>query len=159
MRNESFAVPVRIRPQAQESRDRDGPAALSELMRATTLSTSIHTPAKALLALFGSTGADSIALLDDAKRLVGVVTASSMLSTLLESQAINSNADHIDTGDLLRPVTHLAPDASVAEAAAAIALDRVHDLPVVGPRGAIAGSVSSFDITRWYARCRGYLIP
>jgi CBS domain-containing protein len=52
---------------------------------------------------------------------------------------------------MAKRVRSLSSDASVAEAAAAMARFRVHGLPVVDEKKGLVGFVSTFDIARWVA--------
>jgi CBS-domain-containing membrane protein len=53
----------------------------------------------------------------------------------------------------------LSEAASISQAAALMAFESVHRIPIVDKRGRIMGVVSTLDILRWMARREGYLIP
>lgn len=51
----------------------------------------------------------------------------------------------------------LGDHTTVAQAATLMALDAVHHIPVVSPKGILIGMVSSLDIVRWLARNDGFV--
>jgi CBS domain-containing protein len=62
--------------------------------------------------------------------------------------------------DVMTRLTFVVPEsASVSQAAAMMALERVHRLPVVSEDGKVVGIVSSIDVLDWLARNDGYLCP
>ncbi len=56
-------------------------------------------------------------------------------------------------------VFSLPEHASLAQAAALMALEGVHRIPVVAADGKVVGIVSSLDLMRWMARRGGYVLP
>ena len=48
---------------------------------------------------------------------------------------------------------------NIGQAAALMAFEGVHRLPVVGDLGEVVGILSSLDVLRWFGRRSGYLIP
>jgi CBS domain-containing protein len=63
-------------------------------------------------------------------------------------------------GDVMsRLVFSLPEQASIAEAAALMALEHVHRLPIVGADDVLVGLVSSHDVVAWLARADGYVLP
>jgi CBS domain-containing protein len=60
----------------------------------------------------------------------------------------------------MTPVTFVLPEnASIAQAAALMAYEGVHRIPVVSCSGDIVGLVSSLDVLRWLGQASGYLVP
>ncbi|MGK4005185.1 CBS domain-containing protein [Sorangium sp. So ce1036] len=63
-------------------------------------------------------------------------------------------------GDVMTPVVvTLHESASIRQAAALMAYEGVHRLPVLSDDGKVVGIVSSLDVLRWFGRRCGYLIP
>lgn len=58
-----------------------------------------------------------------------------------------------------RLVFSLPENASIAEAAALMALEHVHRIPIVGADDVLVGLVSSHDVVAWVARGDGYVLP
>jgi CBS domain-containing protein len=64
----------------------------------------------------------------------------------------------LTVGDAMSPIAFsLDERAPVAHAAAMMAMEGVHHLPVVASGGEVVGMVSSLDVTAWVARQAGYL--
>jgi CBS domain-containing protein len=62
--------------------------------------------------------------------------------------------------DIMTPVAFtLSESAPLARAAALMAFEGVHRVPIVSVRGAVVGIVSALDVVRWLAREEGYLVP
>jgi CBS domain-containing protein len=66
----------------------------------------------------------------------------------------------LTAGDVMSPVAFSLPESSnIGQAAALMAFEAVHGLPVVADAGEVVGIVSALDILRWFGQCSGYLIP
>ncbi|WP_437819794.1 CBS domain-containing protein [Sorangium sp. So ce1078] len=62
--------------------------------------------------------------------------------------------------DVMTPVVvQLHESATIRQAAALMAYEGVHRLPVVSDDGRVVGILSSLDVLRWFGRSCGYLIP
>ncbi len=61
--------------------------------------------------------------------------------------------------DIMMPVAFCLPaNESIARAAALMAFEGVHRVPVVGSRGQVVGLVSPLDVLRWLARENGFVV-
>lgn len=61
-------------------------------------------------------------------------------------------------GDLMTPVAFTVDeDTSISQAAALMAYQQVHRVPVVSAQGKVVGVLSSMDILRWLGQEDGYL--
>ena len=98
-----------------------------------------------------------VPVVDERGRPVGMITKLDLVEQL----------DRIDGGDRLIPETAgdvmmplamtLDERATVAHAAAMMALEDVHHIPVVASGGAVCGIVSTLDVVRWLARNDGFI--
>jgi CBS domain-containing protein len=62
--------------------------------------------------------------------------------------------------DIMTPlVFSLHHESSIARAAAMMAFEGVHRVPIVAEDGRVVGLLSSLDVLRWFARASGYVIP
>jgi len=62
--------------------------------------------------------------------------------------------------EVMSPLVFSIPaDASIAQAAAIMAFDGVHRLPVVSGAGEVVGLISAIDVMRWIGRQADYVIP
>ena len=92
-------------------------------------------------------------------RPVGMVTKLDLIEQMLPA-----NRDQTDSPsavalmprtarELMMPIAiTIAAKASVAQAAALMAIEGVHHLPIVDPTGKMVGILSTMDIVRWLAR-------
>ncbi|HEY1585338.1 MAG TPA: CBS domain-containing protein, partial [Polyangia bacterium] len=92
-----------------------------------------------------------VPVVDGAGRCVGVVSIADLT---------RSNAGDARVRDVMARLTFVLPDdASVSQAAALMALEHVHRIPIITDDGRVAGIVSSIDILAWLSRHDGYVIP
>jgi CBS-domain-containing membrane protein len=93
-------------------------------------------------------------VVDDDGRPIGVVSKSDLVELALGA------IEDATVADIMMPVAFtLAEGASVSQAAAIMAYEDVHRIPVVSSDGVVIGLVSSLDIVRWLARHDGFLVP
>jgi CBS domain-containing protein len=53
----------------------------------------------------------------------------------------------------------LPETASLGQAAALMALERIHRVPIVSGDGRVVGIISTLDISQWLAEQGGYVVP
>jgi CBS domain-containing protein len=58
-----------------------------------------------------------------------------------------------------RPIITLPEDASIAQAAAVMAYEGVHRIPIVSHSNQVVGILTTSDVARWLARTHGYVLP
>jgi CBS domain-containing protein len=92
-----------------------------------------------------------IPIVDDAGRPIGMVTT----GDLMRHPESDKRADEI----MSRLLFVLPDSASVSQAAALMALERVHRIPIVSDDGRLAGIVATLDILTWLGRHDGYVLP
>jgi CBS domain-containing protein len=92
-----------------------------------------------------------VPVVDDG-RPIGMVTKADLVEHLLAKPTEARTA-----GDLMMPIA-LALDerSTVAQAAALMACEDIHHVPVVDETGDLVGVVSSLDVVRWLARNDGF---
>lgn len=65
---------------------------------------------------------------------------------------------HATAGEIMMPVAFtLSETAPISQAAALMAFEGVHRVPVLARSGEVVGIVSSLDVLRWLAEVSGYL--
>jgi CBS domain-containing protein len=65
-----------------------------------------------------------------------------------------------EAASLMTPlVVYIRENASVAQAAALMAYERIHRLAVISGDGTIVGVVTTLDVSAWLARQHGYAVP
>jgi CBS domain-containing protein len=90
-------------------------------------------------------------VVDRVGRPIGVVTTGDLLG--------RSPGDSV-VADIMMPLAFTLPEsATLSQAAALMAIECVHRIPVVSADGRVVGLLSSLDVARWLARNDGYLAP
>lgn len=111
-------------------------------------------------------------VVDDDGRAIGVITKTDLVRHLHERGidragdasvlAAVGRGDHADqaattVGELMMPaVFTLAHGDPVVKAAAVMAAERIHRVPIVDDDGRVCGLVSALDVMRWLADLGGY---
>lgn len=104
-----------------------------------------------LRALLIERNVSGVPVVDDGGRCVGVVSVADLTRAAQGDQRVR---------DVMARVTFVLPDnASISQAAALMALEHIHRLPIVTDDGRVAGIVTSIDVLRWLARQDGYVVP
>ncbi len=123
--------------------------AIGDIMTADVYCARADLPLLALARLFEEHNIGCVPVVDDKGRPVGVVSPRDLLHAEPGARV----------GNVMTALMFVLPDnATVSEAAALMALERVHHLPIVTDDGKVAGIVSSLDILAWMAREDGYLV-
>jgi CBS domain-containing protein len=135
-----------------------------------------------LVALFLQRGISGAPVIGKDGRVLGVVSKTDVLRERYESEdververpSVRRGGYEVDLGpgyhllhttdtrvaDIMMPVTFVLPEnARVSRAAALMALEGVHRIPVVSQDGHVTGIVSALDVLRWLALSSGYLVP
>jgi CBS domain-containing protein len=133
-----------------------------------------------LTALLLERGFSGVPVVDQNGHPIGVVSKTDLLRELsedgestvfspLDTRAKNrmdvlGGGYHVESltratvGEVMMPVAFtLSEHAPIAQAAALMAFEGVHRIPVVSAEGEVVGLVSSLDILRWLAEQDGYL--
>ena len=106
-----------------------------------------------LLFLLIQQGIGGAPVVDRDGRPLGVVSRADLVRLSLDPQ------EDATVADIMMPIAFtLAEGASVSQAAALMAYEDVHRVPVVSADGVVVGIVSSLDIVRWLARHDGFLV-
>ncbi|HJZ88367.1 MAG TPA: CBS domain-containing protein [Polyangia bacterium] len=85
------------------------------------------------------------------RKLIGFVS----MSDLLGDEANGATVDEV----MVRAVVTLPESATLAQAAAVMAFEGLHRIPVLRSDRSVAGIVSAIDVLRHLARAEGYLLP
>jgi len=135
-----------------------------------------------LVALFLQRGISGAPVVGKDGKVLGVVSKTDVLRERYESEdververaSVRRGGYEVDLGpgnhvfyttdtqvaDIMMPVSFSLPeDARVSRAAALMALEGVHRIPVVSQDGHVTGIVSALDVLRWLALSAGYLVP
>lgn len=107
-----------------------------------------------LVSLMVSNHIGCVPVVDDRGRPVGVITKLDLVEQLL---AAGTEAAPQTADDVMMPIAlTLGTHATVAHAAALMASEDVHHVPIVDEEGVLVGVISSMDIVRWLAANDGF---
>lgn len=153
-------------------------ATVSTIMSRTVICVQPTVGADLLAQLFLEHGVSGFPVVDEVGRPIGVVSKTDLLRyvhehgvDLAEIRADEaailtqlgtgfhaaSPIDGATVSELMMPVVFALPhDAPIAKAAALMAGEGIHRVPILGDDGAVCGIVSSLDLVRWLADLAGY---
>jgi len=136
-----------------------------------------------LYTLFLSRDISGVPVVDEAGAPVGIVSKTDLIRAHREEEGLEEvnngscrapTSEQIDmdagyhvvepkrgtAGEIMTPVVLMLHESSnVGQAAALMAFDGVHRIPIVEDSGRVVGILSSMDILRWFGRKSGYIIP
>jgi CBS domain-containing protein len=125
-------------------------------------------PLDGLALLLLERGISGVPVVDEEGAPMGMVTKTVLLRAL-RSDVDPDDEDHGPRLDSLRRITvaevmtplvlSLPEDATVERAAAVMAFEGVHRVPITSTGGTLVGLLSTIDIVRRMARTAGYVIP
>jgi CBS domain-containing protein len=161
--------------------ERPDRVSVASIMSTDTICVDQNLSLEALIQLFLQHGISGAPVVDEKGRPLGVVSKTDLLrdehenAGLFEREAETFQPDggalepghglHLEAvregkvRDIMTPITFtLAENATVARAAALMAYERVHRVPVLSQAGRVIGVVSALDIARWVARESGFCV-
>jgi CBS domain-containing protein len=90
-------------------------------------------------------------VVDGACRPLGVVSKTDLVGGFAEGATV---------ADVMMPVAFTLPEsATVSRAAALMAFEGIHRIPIVSSENRVIGIISSLDVARWLAQNDGYIAP
>jgi CBS-domain-containing membrane protein len=111
----------------------------------------------ALATLFLDQGISGAPVVDESGRAIGMVSKTDLVRHYSDDD--NKTAVAPVVRDIMMPMAFCLPaNESIARAAALMAFEGMHRVPVANTRGQIVGLVSSLDVLRWMAREHGYVL-
>ena len=142
-------------------------ATVSEIMATDVVCVSPEVKLDTVRDLFLDLGISGVPVVDGQGRPIGVVSKTDLLresrtrklAADLETPSLHEDGSAISVEDVMMPIAFCLPEKeSVARAAALMAFEGVHRVPVVGTRGQVVGLVSPLDILGWLARRHGWVV-
>lgn len=108
--------------------------------------------ADSLISMLFALDLRSVPVVDDEGRPLGVVSRSDLLRRRRDARVQV-------VADVMMCMTFSLPEsATLSRAAAVMAYEGVHQIPVVASDGTIVGLISTLDVARWLAQHDGYLV-
>lgn len=132
---------------------------ISEIMATRVLCVSPHLPLGALKELFLKHGISGAPVVDEDGLPVGIVSKTDLVRHGHCEEAEKADEDAVVANIMTHLAFCLPANESIAKAAALMAFEGMHRVPIVGTHGEVVGIVSSLDIVRWLARANGYIVP
>lgn len=156
--------PVLEEEELTESPPRNGrdPMAtpITAIMRRTVAVAEGSLPADELAESLVEEGIGGAPVVDEEGRLRGIVSKTDLLRFWRELATPQHEGRVLTAEDVMMPAVYtLHPDSTIAEAAALMAYEGVHRLPIIDDEGRVIGLVSTLDITRWVAQSAGFHAP
>jgi CBS domain-containing protein len=122
---------------------------LSAVMSGHTVCVSPELPVRELVSLLIDRGFSGVPVVDSDGKPIGVVSKSDLL---------DQERDGL-VRDIMMPIAFTLPEnASLSHAAALMAYENIHRVPVIGSDASVVGIVTSMDIVRWVAEQDGYVV-
>ena len=98
-----------------------------------------------------------VPVVEEPGRPIGMITKQDFVEQLVTIDRTDKTPR--TAGELMMPLAITLPEtATVAHAAAMMASEDIHHLPIVDLEGRLIGVVSSMDIVRWLARNDGFTV-
>lgn len=131
--------------------------AVSEIMSRSVVCLAPDARVDSVTEMFLERGISSAPVVDENWHPLGMISKTDLLRKLSEEEMTSARL-HVESPARVRDVTNpyvlsLHEDASISVAAAMMAYEGVHRLPIVASTGEVVGVISTLDIVRWLARC------
>lgn len=156
-----------------------GQTTLADIMTSPVRSVPADTDLETLAAMFLAERISALPVVDDAGRLVGIISKTDVMQRYYDDAeaGILSDVNAMIEGEhggrplrqgvegvtakavMTRAIFSVGASTAISRAAALMAYESVHHLLVVDEHGAALGIVSALDIVRWVARTDGYIVP
>jgi CBS domain-containing protein len=142
-------------------------AIVSEIMATNVVCVSKDVKLDTVRDLFLELGISGAPVVEADGRPIGVVSKTDLLresqtrprESDTEAPLVSEAMSSMSVEDVMMPIAFCLPEnESIARAAALMAFEGVHRVPVVGPRGQVVGLVSPLDILGWLARRHGWVV-
>jgi CBS domain-containing protein len=106
--------------------------------------------------LFLAHGISGMPVVDDGGRPMGMVSKTDLVRAWQRSEEPAAR-EAMTVREIMMPVVFsIKEDTKVGQAAALMACEGIHRLPVVSARGEVVGVISAMDIVRWVAKEQGF---
>lgn len=122
---------------------------LSAVMSGNTVCVSPDLAVRELVTLLVDRGFSGAPVVDSEGKPIGVVSRSDLMDDRRDGLV----------RDIMMPIAFTLPEsASLSHAAALMAYENIHRVPVIGTDASVVGIVTSMDIVRWVAEQDGYVV-
>jgi len=109
----------------------------------------------ALTELFVEGGLRAAPVVDDNRRLIGIVSKTDLLAARGDGEPCSKTV-----AEIMTPLVHGLPeDAPAAYAISLMAFEGLHEVPIVDHQSRVIGMFAATDALRWVAQALGYVMP
>jgi CBS domain-containing protein len=130
--------------------------AVSEVMTHQVICVAPDVTLEALLALMIERAISGVPVVNERGLPIGIVSKTDLVRHRYEN-GNTEPADEITVSDLMLPIAHtLLESAPLSHAAALMAWEGVHRLPICSEEGDVVGILSALDVVRWMSQKEGY---
>lgn len=143
--------------------------AVSEVMSRSVVSLAPDTRVESVSKMFLERGISSAPVVDENWHPIGMISKTDLLRGIMDAGGVQQEppageAEHGEGHTRVRDITmpqvlSLHEEAPISVAAALMAYEGVHRLPIVASSGEVVGVISTLDIIRWVARCTDLEVP
>lgn len=90
-----------------------------------------------------------------------VVDASGLpLGVVSKTDLVREGGTNLTVSDIMTSLTFALPEAAtISQAAALMAYEHIHRVPITGSDGTVIGIATALDVLRWMAKQDGYIMP
>jgi CBS-domain-containing membrane protein len=132
----------------EDLRERAVRARVADLVSSQVVCARSDTSVEDATSLLVERGLRCLPIVDDARKLVGIVTRGDLLRQQMATGLVT---------EVMTPRVHALPeDAPLAYAVALMAADQVHEVPIVTHDGDVVGILTALDALHWMAEELGY---
>ena len=145
---------------------------VAEIMTRDVICVRDDVSAESLAALLIDLGITGAPVVNERGHPIGVVSRSDLVQLELDQAGRETSGEGAQRGflpgplgrgkvrEFMMPIAFTLPEsASIAHAAALMAYENVHRIPVVASDGSVVGLVATLDILRWLAVNAGFALP
>jgi len=128
---------------------------VSALMTPTVLCVQRDVGVAAIVKLLLAHAISAVPVVDADGRPIGMVSKTDLVRHIGDDALSTTIA-----ADVMTPLVYsISEQAAAANAAALMAYEGIHHLPVLSSTGRVVGIVSALDVLRWFATRAGFVIP
>lgn len=155
----ALGTPPEQTSKSDELRDLAESTAVGEVMSRSAVCIAPEARVDTVTEMFLERGISCAPIVNDAWQPLGMVSKTDLLRVISEEGGLGgesslSGAAQARVRDVAMPhVLSLHEEAPISVAAALMAYEGVHRLPIVATSGEVIGIISTLDIIRWVARC------
>ena len=127
---------------------------LGDIMALETTCVRLDARTETVSELLVANGLRAVPVVDETRRLVGIVSKTDLLRRSADDETPTSVAE------IMTPLVHGLPDeAPIAYAISLMAFEKLHEVPIVDSKNQVIGMITSTDVLRWVAQALGYVVP